>query len=350
MLTSACQLRCSYCYAEAGDTKTQHLSSEIARKAITIVARNASQTEQRQFTVHLHGAGEPTLMPGTIASLLDHISVEETHWSTICRKIMSSNFCVPPQQAVSYARSLTQIFVSSDGPPDIADAFRPMAKKGGSSGAILENALAAVYGAQLSDKITIRCTVSSATQRRLCEITRYFSQFGIRKIYFVPVSSLGRGQDSLAIAADVFVEEFRKCGRVAESLGVSIYYPGTDLSRARLDGYACGIKGSNFAVLPDGTVSVCYEAVVPGSELREAYRIGTLSSEGLRVDESRVQQIAHSTHVSQRAACNTCFCRLTCAGQCAARNVAPGINKRDLPMTDACDITRALTQAAIEDL
>ena len=40
-LTTACNLRCTYCYASAGDTPSKHMSLETAKRGIDFVVENA---------------------------------------------------------------------------------------------------------------------------------------------------------------------------------------------------------------------------------------------------------------------------------------------------------------------
>jgi uncharacterized protein len=350
MLTSSCQLRCSYCYAEAGNTPAKHLPISTARSGVSIVANNAVSSTQKKFSVHLHGAGEPTLRPTVISEILEYISYIAVQLRVDSYVLMSTNFCLEPKDAVRYAKELNCIFVSCDGTPDVSDVNRPMATKRRSSGEVLEAALKAVQDAGLSEKLVVRCTVTRDTQTRLCEFTKYFAKLGIKNIYFVPVSALGRGNQTAAVDPAHYVEEFRRASKLAKEIGICISHPGTDITQLRSDGYGCGIRGSNFVILPDGDVSLCYEAVLPNSPLRKFFNIGAMRGTTLDVDDQRVKFIAETTHVKNRSTCSTCFCRLTCAGQCAARNIVPTENPRDAPMSDACDITRALTRDAIDQL
>lgn len=60
-LTTACNLRCTYCYASAGDGPTKFMSLETAKSGIDFIARNASESGQQTIQVGYHGGGEPTL-------------------------------------------------------------------------------------------------------------------------------------------------------------------------------------------------------------------------------------------------------------------------------------------------
>jgi len=60
LLTNACNLRCRYCYAAAGEAAPAYMRPETARRAIDFVAANAAAAGARWFEVNYHGAGEPT--------------------------------------------------------------------------------------------------------------------------------------------------------------------------------------------------------------------------------------------------------------------------------------------------
>ncbi len=58
-LTTACSLRCTYCYASAGDLPVQSMSLETAKRGIDCVAANAVRSKVPYFQVAYHGGGEP---------------------------------------------------------------------------------------------------------------------------------------------------------------------------------------------------------------------------------------------------------------------------------------------------
>ena len=52
-MTTACNLRCTYCYAAAGDTPLKSMSLETAKRGIDYVSKNSAATDGRRFTVCL---------------------------------------------------------------------------------------------------------------------------------------------------------------------------------------------------------------------------------------------------------------------------------------------------------
>jgi uncharacterized protein len=59
-MTTGCNLRCTYCYASAGDTPHKSMELETAKRGIRFVARNAARLKRPQFEIAYHGGGEPT--------------------------------------------------------------------------------------------------------------------------------------------------------------------------------------------------------------------------------------------------------------------------------------------------
>src|SRR5262249_45223195 len=56
-LPTACNLRCTYCYASAGDTPTTFMSLETAKRGIDFVAANAVKRKVPCFEIAYHGGG-----------------------------------------------------------------------------------------------------------------------------------------------------------------------------------------------------------------------------------------------------------------------------------------------------
>jgi uncharacterized protein len=69
-LTTACNLRCTYCYASAGDTPRQYMDLAVAQRGIDFVAKNAALRHAGRFAVAYHGGGEPSLNWRTLTQSL----------------------------------------------------------------------------------------------------------------------------------------------------------------------------------------------------------------------------------------------------------------------------------------
>lgn len=72
LLTTTCNLRCSYCYASAGDTLRESVPLEVALRDIDFVMSNAIERQKNVVEINYHGGGEPTLNWRTLAGSLNY--------------------------------------------------------------------------------------------------------------------------------------------------------------------------------------------------------------------------------------------------------------------------------------
>jgi len=61
LLTNQCQLRCTYCYASAGESQRKMLTPELGHAVIDAVHKVAQERGYPKFEVSFHGGGEPTM-------------------------------------------------------------------------------------------------------------------------------------------------------------------------------------------------------------------------------------------------------------------------------------------------
>ncbi|MFZ1766129.1 MAG: SPASM domain-containing protein, partial [Candidatus Nitrotoga sp.] len=290
-------------------------------------------------------AGEPTLQWNLIEECISYARNEGKNVGLRPRFIITTNLCISKKKVKFIGEEIDTIYVSCDGPPDVMDRNRPIAFGKTSSGSMIEAALGWLNEYGNIGKVTVRATITKDTQIRQEEFIRYFCDFNIHRIYFVPVSDTGRGETDACVNAKIFVENWERAQMRALSLNAELLLPILDLNRLRLDGFACGINGSNFVVLPDDSISLCYEAVVPESKQASTFKVGHFDNlqNHFEIDIATINAIRKNFHVDRRIVCDTCFCKPTCAGKCAAREMEPGDFPRNHGMTDTCDITRYLT-------
>ncbi len=71
-LTTACNLRCHYCYASAGDTSIRFMGMDVAKRGIDFVAHNAATKGLSHFEIAYHGGGEPSVNWKTMTESLEY--------------------------------------------------------------------------------------------------------------------------------------------------------------------------------------------------------------------------------------------------------------------------------------
>ena len=123
LMTNQCQLRCSYCYAAAGDSPHQHLSLETGYAAIDYTYANLKKLDFPKFHISLHGGGEPTFPWKTMRDLVAYAKEKPipTEFS------LTSNGIWSKQQTQWIMAYIDFVGISMDGSPQTQDTQRPMA-------------------------------------------------------------------------------------------------------------------------------------------------------------------------------------------------------------------------------
>ena len=129
LMTNQCQLRCTYCYAAAGDSPRQHLSLETGIAAIDYTYENLKKLNYPIFHISLHGGGEPTFPWKTLRELVAYAREKAipTEFS------LTSNGVWSRQQTQWILSYIDFVGISMDGSPQTQDSQRPLASGKASS-------------------------------------------------------------------------------------------------------------------------------------------------------------------------------------------------------------------------
>jgi len=300
-LTSDCNLRCTYCYAAAGDSK-KDIDVDIAKKAIDT---KVGQLQRGKLMIDFHGGGEPTLRFDIMKMLMEY-----ARESTETEASLTTNAVFGSAATGWIAENIDKISISCDGPPDIQDRQRPMAGGGKSSGQV-EATMRLLN--ERSKEFGVRATITSFSAGRQSEIVEYFSGLGVNELQFEPVYVRGRCTDSLDLNA--FEDNFLAALEVADSYGISLcstYLP----AMPEMSGRFCGACGRNFCVTQDGLVSSCHGVTSGsgdgGSFIYGGYDKGTGQ---FLIDTGKKRDLEGRTADNMNA-CKACRLRWNCRGQC----------------------------------
>ena len=231
-LTTACNLRCTYCYASAGDTPARSMRIEVARRGIDFVAANAARRRAGTFEINYHGGGEPTgnwrVLTESFAYACDRAATLDLERP---KASAASNGVLRDDQIDWIIAHLNGgVSVSFDGLPAAHDRHRPTAGGQGSSGRVMHtlarfDEAGYPYG--------IRVTVTADQIAALPESISFIcSRFGTRRIQVEPAYQLGRWKDAPSAETEAFLAAYRAAQARAAEHGA-----GTSSSPGR--GWAC---------------------------------------------------------------------------------------------------------------
>ena len=161
-----------------------------------------------------------------------------------------------------------------------------------------------------------------------------------------PAFKLGRYADQMPTETEDFLAAYRESKRRAAKYGKDIAYSGARIDY--LGNHFCAVSQDSFALLPDGTVSSCFEACTHSSPLVDFFFYGKQDEKGEHhFDLDRLGFLRHQA-VQFREHCRGCFAKWTCAGDCLYK--AMNVNGAgEFAGTTRCHINRELTKDLIID-
>jgi uncharacterized protein len=333
LMTNQCQLRCTYCYAAAGEFPRQNLSLEIGYKAIDYVYENLKRLNHPKLVISIHGGGEPTFPWKTMKAFVAYAKEKPipTEFS------LTSNGFWSEQQTKWIMAYVSSVGISMDGRPQTQDMQRPTISGKGSSRVVMRalhnmEANNFPYGLRLTAVPPFDRVIDDI--RYLCENTR--CQHMQVEAAFNPKRG-EEGQPDLDQGQE-FMQVFFAAQRVAEQYGRALRCAGSDIGKTTI--MACGSPFSTMVVTPEGNLVACFEVVNASHPLAGMTTLGRITHEGVQIDEEAREHLRQKIE-ERRASCRDCSCYWTCAGDCLIRYFNPELNSH-LQHGVRCELNRIL--------
>jgi uncharacterized protein len=339
LLTSACNLRCRYCYAASGESAAAFMRPETAHRAIDFVAGNAAAANASSFEVSYHGAGEPTQHWALLQESYLYAERVAQAKGLRLRTSLTTNGALNPEQRAWIAAHLDSATVSFDGLPEVQDASRPRASGEGSSAAVLATLRAFdKAGFRYSVRMTATAESVPLLPQSVAFVCRRFRPHAIQ---VEPVYRMGRGRDAASAETAAFIEAYRAARRTSAKAARLLRFSGARVGT--VTNRFCGVAHDNFCVSPAGNVSACHEVADERQPWADQFFYGRPSAgdSGYDFDE-RVYTILREQTVEHRELCRDCFAKWNCAGDCYHKSLRA--NPEEFAGAGRCEISRELTK------
>lgn len=338
LMTNQCQLRCTYCYAAAGELAAEGLDPDTCRAAIDYVCQIAIEDGLDHFEVSIHGGGEPTRAWAALQQSVDYARTRELP----ARVTMTSNAIWSRRQLDWITENFDGLTVSVDGAPETQDRQRPFATGRGSSAIVLRN-LGELDRRGLP--YAIRLTAIPPWEQLATNVGFLCEHTGCRSFHVEPAFNTVRGGRPEPAPADCrgFAGAFIDAFFVARAADCELSYSG-----ARVGSVAstfCTAPYDAIIVSPRGQLVTCYEVTGPAHPLADISTIGRIA-DGVVTVESASRRRLQSMLADRRLHCADCWCYRTCAGDCYARAFGAGDNGH-LTYGPRCDMNRAITRSLL---
>jgi uncharacterized protein len=339
MPTTACNLSCTYCYAENGLKEIRTLKWELAKKAIEIAHINSQKPKNGKFSLSFHGGGEPTLPNALVLKACDYARRldPECHISVTSNCVWNKNF---RNKILNF---INEVSVSLDGNKITQDRQRPD-KNGKGTFIHVMQTLNDLEKRQIPYGIRVTITKDSLSElneniRFLCENTL------CKSIQVEAVYNQGKaiGSGLTLNDSETFSRSFIKAYHYANSLGRNIHY-----SSARpylITDRFCKATTDALIVTANGELTACYEVFDRTHQLAEDFLIGEIDKDnGIKLYEGKRRKLLKKIK-ENRNSCRDCFCYFHCAGDCPPKAF---ISQKSHDRF-RCSVTRTITKELILD-
>lgn len=343
LLNNLCNLRCLYCYANAGTRpQKEEMSERIAIASVEKVANNAKETGVNEFHVIMAG-GEPTLSFGLVRLITQHAQKLSRELGAKLTIGIVSNGTFNAEVREFLANNMTFVNISLDGPKEIHDKQRPFAS--GKSSFDKVHANAKWFNDHASMSLGVRATVPLERTENLVEIVSYIHrEFARAVIGLDGVQECGRCSTTNTLSPNwlTFAREFSKVVKLSVDNKIAISNGFTRFFGSSDDINFCGADGRNFVVTPGGYVGSCARILSPEDSLAETFLFGKFEEQtaSFHVDVDRYKNLRQCIS-TKNALCASCFAKYNCKGDCAHMKLSAGVIPGGL--SPRCEAIRHIT-------
>ena len=333
LLTNHCQLRCTYCYAAAGEAPRHDFTFELGKIAIDHVYEQALELGEPFFHVSFHGGGEPTYAWSVLKDCTDYARQKD-----LPAKIsLTSNGVWSPAQTMWIINNVDEVSLSLDGSPRTQDENRPLMNGQGSSEFVMRSvAQLDKHGRPYGIRMTVTAPWDRLPEdiRYLCETTRVYS------IQAEPAFNTGRGGHGQPEAdeAQEFIDAFMEASQIATEHGRNLSYSGARLGVVTTT--FCTAPFSALIVDASGHLVTCYEVNSPTHPLSKISIIGQIKDGEVKVHPQSRKKL-HGKLAERRSNCKGCHCYWSCAGDCYVQVFT---KDNHLEYGARCKINRTITE------
>lgn len=308
-LTSGCNLRCIYCYADAGSNIVT-MKEETGKLAIDYAMENAKNSRKAKSRVFFHGGGEALFVWPLLRNLTEYAA---KRWGDMVRfSAVTNATLITPSRADWLSKHKYRLTVSLDGPKIVQDYQRPSINSKSSFDLCYEGLnLLKDRGVEFGIRATIT-KISAEYIEDLVKIAREFD-CGIK---LEPFTAVGRGsscESQLNIHPNDFVKAFLRAEKLGNELGIKVTttYLKIDAPGERF----CAGNGSMFLVTPTGDISSCSRSTQLGDVFSDIFFIGKIDNNGIFIDNQKVKAL-RQLRPDNFDECKDCFGKLYCRGGC----------------------------------
>jgi len=309
-LSNQCNLRCVYCYANAGNS-SKILSWNLITKSIDTMFTNAIETNKENIEVCFHGTGETLVRWETFRKTVNYVLSKKPEAIRVDFSLVTNGTLLDDERIKFLVANNFIITLSMDGTQPVQDKQRPSADGKGSYDDVIKG-MKLLVDAKID--FIVRSTITSENIDLMSEFVILCAGLGCPEISFLPFSAVGRGATDLSqVTPHSFIENYLLAKKKGRELGITVSMVGTNISE--ISSYYCDAVGYNCVISPEGDISACSRVTSADDSLASVFIIGNVTESGLIVNQEKINSLANFNLYSYPE-CNDCFAKYVCSGGC----------------------------------
>jgi uncharacterized protein len=318
MLTSECNMRCTYCIARNIENAT--MSTQIGQKAVDLFVSMSTGAKYIEF---IFTGGEPTLEFDTLKYLAKYAEKISKVAEIEVIFVLKTNGILINEDVITFLRENNfRVVISIDGDSSVHDKFRKQTNKEETYYIITKNIK------KMLD-VGIPCTASYSIHPNhtfsIAENVKYLYDLGIKNIDIGPLygtvewnnESISNLINSLENVAN-FIQSVRRRGDYIEV--VPLNKESEHVGGILADCWGCGAGLTKLAFLPNGKISGCSSLAMVAHKFPNLI-IGDVDSGLNEIALENLQQQCQAD-IKDRNLCQNCETASNCSGGCCAINYA----------------------------
>lgn len=346
LLTTRCNLRCTYCYSRHERSVLGEIDIDIDFAKCGI----ADYFSENPPGIRYFGLGEPTLKFELIQQLHEFAgNLAARRGETLVSEIQT-NGLMSESMAQWLAEEIDNIWISIDGSPAIQDEQRP-GPGGRPSSVIVEKNLSSIVRVKEQTKrgfVGARATITPANTRNQIELIDYLSGLGVTLIFSDPVCLAVETEPhphQRSVDPVDYAREFVRAHNYAKAKGI-FYGNFYMVNFGAPTNIHCRANIPTPHLTPDGHVSCCdMSCSLKTNTFMRDCLYGAWNRTTRKIDywQQRIDAI-RARKVDNLPECRDCSIKYNCAGGCLGEALNEtgtflGIHKR------ACEATRLVSQS-----
>jgi radical SAM protein with 4Fe4S-binding SPASM domain len=333
LLNNSCNFNCSYCYSASGRSSTEMEESKLIAALDYFIDRK--RTTVPGLSLSFLGGGEPMISKRLIRKAVSHANqLAKENDFELWFKIVTNGSLLQKEDIKIIKENNIEITVSYEILEEIQNLQRKNYDK------VTQNIKTLVKeGVMISINSVITPYNVHRQTEMVNEVKKYFPPLDY--LSFEPLMELNEWATGTidSVFYNDFTNHFIEARNIAEKNDI-------ELSCSLLRNIDCTVErycAGEFAVCPDGSITVCPCVSSPDMPNYKDYLYGKIDESGrIEIDENKLSKLL-AEDVYAYPECKDCFAKWNCGGGCINTNKQDNKKRK----RERCDFVRDFTKKII---